>query len=324
MTPSPRFTSRLVDRWFSKSSPVSESGAKAPRGRIIAVASGKGGTGKSFVTANLAVVAAKKGRRAHVVDCDFGLGNAHLLLGVHPELTIQHVLSGAANAVDACLPTPFGPALLAAGSGVQHLAALGPGDLSAVGDAVTAISAVSDVVLLDCAAGLSPQNLTLLLAADEVVLVTNPEIAALTDAYALLKCLVLEDEQRPVRVVVNRVVDAEQGDATFARLDAVSRRFTGVSLHYLGAIFDNPAVTQRRLGQAPVQAAKPSCPTSRAVQHLWSQLVAAWPESAVKGQLEFSERLQSALSGRRRAVRRAKQAGTGPLGPLGSLVLGRG
>ena len=85
----------------------------------VAVASGKGGTGKSFLATNLAVGLHEQGAKVTIVDCDFGLGNAHLLLGANPRITIQHVLMGKVTVDEARLRTPFGPYLVPGGCGIS-------------------------------------------------------------------------------------------------------------------------------------------------------------------------------------------------------------
>ncbi len=238
----------------------------------IAVASGKGGTGKSFLAVNLAVGIWDRGHQITLVDCDFGLGNAHLLLGLNPRLTIQHVLGGQVGIDDARVRTAYGPWLVPGGSGISSLADLDEARMLLLARAMDRLSATQDVLLLDASAGIAPQGLATLLAAQHVVLVTNPEIAAITDAYALIKCLARQESQPSVLVVINRVRNPEQGLATFQRLNEVSQRFCGCALHYLGAIPEEPAVSHRRLGQAPLLTSQPECAASRSIQTILDQL----------------------------------------------------
>jgi flagellar biosynthesis protein FlhG len=235
-------------------------------GRVIAVASGKGGTGKSFLVTNLAVALHRSGRRVAVVDCDFGLGNAHLLFGVNPRQSMHHLLGGLASAAEVMVETPHGPTLVAGGSGISALAELEERHFVILARSLGAIAREHDAVLLDCAAGLSPQSLLTILAAEHLILVTNPEIAALTDAYALVKCLARQARPPDVHLVVNRVPEPGQGRPTFDRLAEVTRRFVGRSLHYVGEIAENPAVSHRRLGQPPLIVSHPGCNEAAAVQ----------------------------------------------------------
>jgi flagellar biosynthesis protein FlhG len=242
-------------------------------GPVIAVASGKGGTGKSFVATNLAIALHQSGRRVTLVDCDFGLACVHLLLGASPVRTLQHLVEGRALGSEVRTTTRFGPLLVPGASGVQKMADLDARELGRFGQGLADWAADTDVVLLDVGAGISPQSLLALLSADHVVLVTQPEIAALTDAYAVVKCLGRRPPIPPFSTVVNRVPVAGQGLATFEKLAAVAERFTGVRLHYLGEIGEEPAVTQRRLGQPPILVSHPQCATAQEILGILDRLV---------------------------------------------------
>lgn len=246
--------------------------------RVIAVASGKGGTGKSFVSTNLAVALHQDGRRVVVVDCDFGLGNAHLLLGVNPRYALHHLLSGEVDLSQAVVQTPFGPDLVAGGSGISGMAEFDARQFVMLARCLGAVARDHDVVILDCAAGLSTQTVLTMLGAEHVVLVTNPEIAALTDAYALVKCLARHERSPDIHLVVNRVTESGQGRPTFERLADVSRRFVGRTLAYLGEVTDNPNVSHRRLGQPPLIVSHVECNESKSIRSILNGLeVAAGP-----------------------------------------------
>lgn len=241
---------------------------------VVAFASGKGGTGKSFLTTNLAIGLHQRGLRVAVVDCDFGLANAHLLFGANPPYSMQHLLGGQRTVHEVLAATPFGPSLVAGGSGISSLAELGAKHMQMLARALSQLADRFDVLLIDCAAGLAPQSMITVLAAQHVVMVTNPEIAALTDAYAVIKCLSRQIERPNIQLVVNRVTNPQLGRATFERLSEVSRRFASLPIHYLGAVPEDPAVSHRRLGQAPMLLDTPECETSRALGGLVATLEA--------------------------------------------------
>lgn len=239
---------------------------------MIAFASGKGGTGKSFLTTNVAIGLHRAGRRVVVVDCDFGLANAHLLFGVNPRYSMQHLLEGGIPVDDVVESTPHGPFLVAGGSGIASLTDLDARHMRQLAAALHRLASQFDYVLLDSPAGLAPQSMITVLAAQHVVLVTNPEIAALTDAYALIKCLARQPRHPAVHLAVNRVQKPGLGRLTFDRLAEVSRRFAGCEIHYVGEIAEDPAVTHRRLGQPPLMSSLPECATSQAVMGILRRL----------------------------------------------------
>lgn len=244
---------------------------------VLAFASGKGGTGKSFLATNAAIALHRAGHRVVVVDCDFGLANAHLLFGVNPRFAIHHLLDGGVPVDDVICETPWGPFLVAGGSGVASMAELGSRHMQALAAALRRLCATHDFVLLDCPAGLAPQAMITVLAAQHVLLVTNPEIAALTDAYALIKCLARQPSHPAIHLAVNRVPKPGLGRVTFERLSEVSRRFAGCEIHYVGEVPEDGAVTHRRLGQPPLLESFPACATSQAVLTILSNLEQQMP-----------------------------------------------
>ncbi len=260
----------FLRRWFRRATPtelLSEREAV-----VIAFASGKGGTGKSFLATNAAIALHQRGKRVALVDCDFGLANAHLLFGVNPRYSLQHLLDGGVPIQQVVAPTPYGPSLVAGGSGVASLAELDARHMQSLARALQWIAGCHDVVVLDCGAGLAPQSLITVLSAQHVVIVTNPEIAALTDAYALIKCVSRQDVHPALHLAVNRVGQEGLGRVTFDRLAEVSRRFAACKIHYLGEVPEDPTVTHRRLGQPPLLCGAPECQTTKAVQAMFQLL----------------------------------------------------
>ncbi|MEM7203440.1 MAG: P-loop NTPase [Planctomycetota bacterium] len=241
---------------------------RAPRleALSLAIVSGKGGTGKSFLATNLAVLMHQALRRVAIVDCDFGLACDHLLLGLSPKLTLQDFVSGRVGMLDLCVESPPGPVLVPGAQGVRRMASLSDAELQRLGAGFAELAAAYDVLILDVGAGISPQNVLTMLCADHLVMVTEPEIAALTDAYAVIKCIAQLRERVAVSVVVNRVASPGMGEATYQKLAEVAQRYSGVSLTYLGEVAFDPKVTQRRLGQLPLVVTEPQDPISEAVR----------------------------------------------------------
>ena len=225
----------------------------------IAIASGKGGTGKSFVATSLAVLLHQQGLGTTLVDCDFGLACDHLLIGVKPNVTMQQLLQGRAPLSEVRVATPCGPYLVPGASGVRKMASLTDRELLALGRELGAVANIDDAVILDLGAGIAPQTVLTMLAADHIVLVTQPEIAALVDAYAVVKCISQMQPNVRFLVVVNRVTVRGRGEQAFQKLTEVAKQHTGVELVYLGEIADDPRVGQHRLGQLPLVAIDPGC-----------------------------------------------------------------
>ena len=239
----------------------------------IAIASGKGGTGKSFLATSLAVLMHRAERKTVLVDCDFGLACDHLLMGVKPTLTLQQLLAGQCTLEQVLLKTPCGPRLLPGASGVRRMANPSDKDLTAFARELGVLAGQEDALLLDLGAGIAPATVLSMLGADWIVLVTQPEIAALVDAYAVIKSVAQIKPDARFLIVVNRVSTPGRGEMAFQRLCEVASQNVGAELQYLGEIPDDDSVMQHRLGQLPLVVTDPEAPTSEAVRGLSERLI---------------------------------------------------
>ncbi len=155
--------------------------------RVVCIASGKGGTGKSVIASNLALLRARQGERVLLIDFDAGLANAHLLLGLAPPHDVGHVMEGTVSAREALVEGPHGLKLLAGGVGRQSLIDPTRRELDRLFKALRPLEDDFDLIVIDHGAGLSYSTVAHLAAASTLVLVTNHEVTALSDGYALLK-----------------------------------------------------------------------------------------------------------------------------------------
>ena len=171
--------------------------------RVVSIASGKGGTGKSVLATNLACLRAAAGERVLLVDFDAGLANAHLLLGLAPRHDLMDVLEERVSAEDALVAGPDGVSLLSGGVGRPALANPTRRELDRLFRALRPLESDFDLMIVDHGAGLAYSTVAHLAATSTLLLVTNPEVTALSDGYALYKqALALNPEIR-VGLVVN-------------------------------------------------------------------------------------------------------------------------
>ncbi|GIV02862.1 MAG: ATPase [Fimbriimonadales bacterium] len=212
--------------------------------RSIAVTSGKGGVGKTNISSNLAIALAQQGHRVVVMDADLGLANLDVVLGTRAACTLQHVCSGEKRLREILTDGPGGIRFIAGGSGVQELINLTGNELEQFLAELAELESETDFLIFDTGAGVDESVMTFALAADEVLLVTTPDPASITDAYATAKLIFANKPSALIRVVLNMVADEAHAQSVFARLQAIARQFLGKKLHLAGYVRQDPNVVQ--------------------------------------------------------------------------------
>jgi flagellar biosynthesis protein FlhG len=246
--------------------------------RTVAVASGKGGVGKTSLTVNLAMALAELRQRVLVVDGDFGLGKLDLMIGVAPRFHLGHVLAEECDVTDAVISGPRGVRFLPGACGEGNLAVLDPLRQRRFFEALDRFAATTDVVLLDLAPGIGPNALELARRAGEVLVVTTPEPTAYADAYTIIKILSTPGTLPP-RVVVNRARSEEEAHDTFLRLSGTAKRHLGVAPVFWGLVPEDETVATAVRRQIPFTLSAPDAPASRHVRTLaWRLLRGRTPD----------------------------------------------
>ncbi|MBI3911636.1 MAG: P-loop NTPase [Armatimonadetes bacterium] len=251
--------------------PRSSPGQRAPA--VIAVASGKGGVGKTTIAVNLALLLARQGVRIVLLDGDWGLANADVALGLAPTTHLGHVLAGERSLREALYPGPDGVLLLANASGDARLAnAPAPARvLEMLGDLWGAV----DLVLADTAPGIGQGTLEIVARAHRTLLVTTPDPTALTDAYGLLKSLRRQGGDRMPCLVVNQAESYWQAQEIERRLALVTRRYLGLACPLAGWIPSDPAAAAALRRQRALVQQTTRAPAAKALQELADRL-ATW------------------------------------------------
>ncbi|MGB9903164.1 MAG: MinD/ParA family protein [Desulfotomaculales bacterium] len=242
--------------------------------RVVAVASGKGGVGKTSLVVNLSLALAELDRRVVILDADLGLANVEVLMGVTPLYTLRDCLCGGKEITEILTPAPLGVQIISGGSGFLELAHLSARQQQKIVAALDFLDG-ADFILVDTGAGISKNVLGFLAAAGEVIVVLTPEPTSLTDGYALIKILAGFGLHRQVMLVVNRAADEREGESTAARIKAVADRFLQIDLVYLGTIVEDRAVRRAVRRQEPYVLWAPQSPAAQAVRSLARRLAGA-------------------------------------------------
>jgi flagellar biosynthesis protein FlhG len=256
----------------------------AARARIMAVTSGKGGVGKTFISANLAAALAERGARVLVLDADLGLANLDVVLNLQPKLTLHDVFTGRATLEDAILAAPGGFSVLLAGSGLVEYSRLTPQVREQLIEIIEKVAPRFDHILLDTGAGISDVVLHAISLADDVLVVATPEPTSMTDAYATIKVLATLQKRRHIRLVVNQVSANGEGRTIRNQLQLVIDRFVAPQLRgdgddepllldLLGEIGSDPAVREAVQKRTLLMVMQPGCAAAQAVNAIAARML---------------------------------------------------
>lgn len=197
---------------------------------VYAIASGKGGVGKTSLTLNLATVLAQSGHNVLLLDGDTGLANLDVQLNVQPERDLAHVLAGQATLSDIMLPIPQlstgkGSVTLIPGrAGHSGLTNVTQPQLTTLLTDLHALSSQFTITLIDVAAGVAPAQLIMCAQSTATLLVSTPDPSSLTDAYALIKLLWQQHGTSNTRLIVNQASKIE-GPQVHTRLTTAAEKF---------------------------------------------------------------------------------------------------
>ena len=231
-------------------------GERRPRVYTVAVTSGKGGVGKTSLAVNLSLLLARVGRSVRLVDADFGLSNAEVLLGASPACTLSEVFRGDVDVRDAWVDVGRGVRLLSSGSGLEEMANLdGPSGVFLM-EQVLRCASDGDVIVIDTAPGINESVVSLLGLADEVIVVTTPEPTSITDAYAAMKVLISRSPDADVTLVANCCANPAQAASVAEALDSICRRFLKRSFQRHEYLPSDAAVGRAIRAQRPLAIAQ--------------------------------------------------------------------
>ena len=241
----------------------------------VAVASGKGGVGKSNIAANIAVYLADRGVRVVLADLDLGLANLDLLLGLQPRHTLAHVLGGLKTIDEVMQIGPGGVLFLPGASGMGNIANLSDFERHSLLVYLRKLDLNADIVVLDCGAGISRNVISFAQAADLALVVTTPEPTAVTDAYALIKTLLKDAETPQIRLVVNMASSRNEAGATYARVAGVAKRFLNYPLADGGFLLHDTVVELAVRERKPFVLRHPGSNASACIAAIASELARA-------------------------------------------------
>ncbi len=240
--------------------------------KVLTIASGKGGVGKTSISLNLALALARAGYRVCLFDADLGLANVNILTGLYPDHGLAEVIEGEKTMADIMIRGFSGIDIIPGSSGVEKLADLTGPEANRLIRGFLALPDY-DYFIIDTSAGVSTQVLSFCRACHEMILVATPEPTSLTDAYSLLKVLSRQGNMPSIRVIINQVQSAEAAKQAYAKLKKTVHRFLSVKLVPLGILVRDPNVSIAVVSQIPFLTLFPDTQASRCIRSMALKLV---------------------------------------------------
>jgi flagellar biosynthesis protein FlhG len=258
--------------------------------RVIAITSGKGGVGKTNITANFAYLLSKMGKRVLLLDADAGLANIDVILGIAPAYNLYHVLCGEKTLPEVIVDGPGGIRILPSTSGIGEMAELTKGHKFTILEELERMDERIDFMLIDTAAGIGRNVMYFSMAAKEIVVVVSAEPTSLTDAYALIKILHRDYGTQRFMLLVNMVRDSAEAKSVYLRLSNATNHFLGLPIEYLGCIPHDRNVTKAVKRQKLFTEAFPDSKAAVSMAEVAGKLCRRQPEDYESGTIKFFNR----------------------------------
>lgn len=273
------FTSEVITRAFHPNPhlviqlPFQMLNQHKNRPRVITITSGKGGVGKTTFTINMGIAMAQLGQRVFIIDADLGTANVDVLLNLQPKYNLTHIINKEKELLDIIVEGPGGIHLIPGGSGLQNLANMEEWQFNRLISSLQDLEQYADIILIDTGAGLGKNVINFALAADNIILITNPEPHSITDAYAVLK--VLDEMQTKINpyLVLNRIESFKEYAEVSQKMIQVVNRFLSIKMTALGYILEDPTVPKSNRRMEPFILNSPQCPASRNLKSLAENII---------------------------------------------------
>lgn len=222
--------------------------------RYIAIASGKGGVGKTILSLSIGKCLSDTGKKVLIIDADFGLSNVHLMLGITPQKNLAHFFYGDASFEETVVKVSDGFYFISSGNGIYELAKL-PKDQ--VVNLVRRLQELAednyDYVIFDTPPGIHDDTIAVVSSADFPLIITTPEPTAVADAYALIKIVSREGQAEDFFLVVNKVENDREGNKVYESIRLLTEKYTKAKLNHVGNIRFRKTLIRKIIEQKPFE-----------------------------------------------------------------------
>ena len=261
--------------------------------RSLAIVSGKGGVGKSNFSTNFAYALLSKGKKVLIIDMDIGMGNIHILLGMATQSSLKDYLVGE-QGIDAVInQSPEGLDFISGGSGLDTVLDWSDNMFARLITAFEQLQKEYDFILFDMGAGATRSAIELLVAIDEIIVISTTEPTSITDAYSMMKFICMRDPDKTFNIVGNRVSKHDDGNGAVTRLQFAMKKFLQKETKILGLLPEDPVVHRAVIRQKPYLHLYPSAPISKRMMELADSFIHTGTGAAKEDETRFLHKLKN-------------------------------
>lgn len=258
--------------------------------QVVAVTSGKGGVGKTTISANLAINLSQMNKKVLFMDADIHLGNADLILGMRTERTLADLMKENVRLEDIIVEGPGNIDVLCASSATLDLIEAEDAFLRKLAASFKQFNYKYDFMILDTGAGIGQNVISFLLGAHKILVVITPDPASITDAYAVIKIIRTIDKKVPVFLSVNMVDSNDEGEILFKKMSLMVQKFLDSRIVFGGSVLKDDMIGRSVRKQRPFVLEYPNSGSANAIRVLNRRLLQA-AKSNGNGEANIFEKL---------------------------------
>ena len=220
----------------------------------IAIASGKGGVGKTTISVNLSLSLALQNKETLLLDADLGMANSHILLGINPKFTLDDFVTGKSSIDDVITITKDKLKFISGGSAINNLLNLSDLERHKIIQSFKNIKKRPEYMLIDVGAGAEASSMSFMASSDKIIIVLTGEPTSFIDAYSLIKAAFLDYKINNFGIVLNMTVSEMQAKLNFNKFQSITQKFLDVNLKYLGHVNSSQRIRNSIISRTPLMS----------------------------------------------------------------------
>ena len=218
----------------------------------IAIASGKGGVGKTTIAVNLSLSLALQNKDTLLLDADLGMANSHILLGINPKLSLEDFISGKSKLDDVIASTKEKLKFVSGGNALNNLLNLSDLERHKIIQSFDNLSKKPDFMFVDIGAGAEASSMSFMAAANKVLIVLTGEPTSFIDAYSLIKVAFIDYKMDNFGVIINMAASAIQAKLNFDKFQSITQRFLDINLNFIGHVPSSLRIKNSIISRSPI------------------------------------------------------------------------